>query len=135
MKRTAIVVAALVGASAAFAMPRMGGGQMMGGHMMGWHHGMHGHWMHWLKKADANGDGKVTKEEFMQAAKRYAEKKFSWLDANGDGVIDEKDREARIDKHFDAMDANHDGKITREEWRAFHKKMHEMHKKPMKGGM
>ena len=103
------------------------------GHMM--HHGMHGHWMHWLEKADANGDGKVTKDEFMQAAKRYAEKKFAWMDANGDGVIDDKDRAARMDRHFDAMDANHDGRITREEWRAFHEKMHGMHGKPMKGGM
>ncbi|RME81436.1 MAG: hypothetical protein D6771_08305 [Zetaproteobacteria bacterium] len=81
----------------------------------------------WLKKADANGDGKVTKEEFMNAARAYAEKKFAWLDANGDGVIDEKDRAARHERMFDRMDANHDGKITREEWRAFHEKMRAMH--------
>ncbi len=139
MRKTTIWVAAavLAGASAAQAAPRMG--DMGHGRMMGWHHGMHGHWMQWLKKADANGDGKVTKDEFMRAAKRYAEKKFAWMDANGDGVIDEKDRMARMDRHFDAMDANHDGRITREEWRAFHEKMHGMHGMPgmmkKKGGM
>jgi uncharacterized low-complexity protein len=37
-----------------------------------------------MRRMDANGDGKVTKEEFMQGH----EAMFDSMDANGDGVID-----------------------------------------------
>ncbi len=37
-----------------------------------------------MKRMDANGDGKVTKDEFMQGH----EAMFDSMDANGDGVID-----------------------------------------------
>ncbi len=72
----------------------MGGHGMhgpMGGHGMG--RGMGGMIM---RMADGNGDGTVTREEYMAA--------FS--------------------KHFDEVDANHDGTITPEERRAAHRAMH-----------
>jgi hypothetical protein len=41
-----------------------------------------------MKRMDANGDGKVTKEEFMQGH----ETMFDSMDANGNGVIDADER-------------------------------------------
>jgi len=85
------------------------------------HGGMH----HMLKQADANHDGKTTKAEFLAAASKRAEKRFAHMDANGDGVLDERDHQA----HFDNMDANHDGSISRDEFTAFHKQMRKRHHK------
>ena len=89
----------------------------------GWRgRGCHGHGgMAMMHHADANGDGKVTKDEFMSAAKKRAQRMFAHMDANGDGVLDERDHEARF---FDRMDANHDGMVSRAEFRAFHRDMH-----------
>jgi len=91
---------------------------------MGRHGGMHT----LVKQADANHDGKTTKSEFVAASTKQAEKRFAHMDANSDGVLDEKDHQA----HFDKMDANHDNAISRDEFTAFHKKMREQHHK--KGG-
>jgi len=88
---------------------------------MGRHGGKHG----MLKQADANHDGKVSKAEFIAAATKRAEKHFAHMDANGDGVLDDKDHQA----HFDKMDANHDGMISRDEFEAFHKQMRKKHHK------
>ena len=41
-----------------------------------------------FKKMDANGDGKVSKEEFLNHSKKQAEEGFAKLDKNNDGVID-----------------------------------------------
>jgi uncharacterized low-complexity protein len=43
-----------------------------------------------MRQMDADGDGKVTREEFMQGH----EVMFTVIDANGDGVIDEAERAA-----------------------------------------
>lgn len=42
-----------------------------------------------MQRMDANGDGKVTKEEFMQGH----ETMFDEMDGNGDGVIDAGERQ------------------------------------------
>jgi hypothetical protein len=55
-----------------------------------------------FKKLDTNGDGTVTKEEFM--ASKKAQK-----DADKAG------------KHFEKLDANKDGKVTKEEFLAVEK--------------
>jgi uncharacterized low-complexity protein len=43
-----------------------------------------------MRQMDADGDGKVTREEFMQGH----ETMFTIIDANGDGVIDAEERAA-----------------------------------------
>jgi len=98
-----------------------------------WAGGGHGHGgMAMMHRADANGDGKVTRNEFLAAAKQRAERMFNHMDVNGDGVLDVRDHEARF---FDRMDANHDGVVSRAEFRAFHRKMHKArHAKTHKGG-
>lgn len=83
---------------------------------------------------DKNGDGKVTKEEFMafyghafdqmkkdgqgnvtvESVTVYYSARFKFLDKNGDGVIT-KDEYATTP----GMDTNRDGKVTLDEWSAF----------------
>ena len=41
-----------------------------------------------IKKADANGDGKISKEEFVKASAADAEERFAKIDGNGDGSAD-----------------------------------------------
>ncbi len=92
---------------------------------MGKHHGGK-HAM--LKQADSNHDGKVSKDEFIAASAQRAEKRFAHMDANHDGILDDKDHQA----HFDAMDKNHDGSISKDEFKQFHKEMRQKHHR--KGG-
>lgn len=42
-----------------------------------------------LKEVDTNGDGNISKEEFMASC----EKRFQKMDANGDGQITKEDRQ------------------------------------------
>ena len=75
-----------------------------------------------LTDADANEDGKTTKEEFAQ----HRGEMFSKLDRNDDGVINRKDKPKgpiRKKKYSEALDAvlpqfdkDLDGTITRVEW-------------------
>lgn len=44
-----------------------------------------------FKAMDANGDGKVTKEEYLEFVKKQAEKRFDKLDAQGKGYITKDD--------------------------------------------
>jgi hypothetical protein len=72
-------------------------------------------------KADANGDGVVTRSEFLK--NRSA--RFDTLDRNDDGVVSESDfgrilkfrPEAgeRLERLIAEADANRDGKVTRAE--------------------
>jgi Ca2+-binding EF-hand superfamily protein len=75
-----------------------------------------------LEHADADHDGKVTRQEYINA--RSAQ--FARLDRNGDGFIDDADSRDRPDgsdrgKRVVAamrgrIDANGDGKISKEEF-------------------
>lgn len=46
-----------------------------------------------FKRTDADGDGKVTKEEFIKARTAEMEQMFARIDANGDGAIDRDEAE------------------------------------------
>lgn len=75
-----------------------------------------------IERADANKDGKVTRQEYLDA--RSAQ--FAWMDRNGDGVVDDADSRERasqsaMGKRMGAamrgrIDANNDGKISKEEF-------------------
>jgi len=73
-----------------------------------------------LDQADANHDGKVTKEEYTDARAAL----FAKMDRNGDGFIDDADsREGANERGQRAaaalrgrIDTNGDGKISKEEF-------------------
>jgi hypothetical protein len=44
-----------------------------------------------MKRADTNGDGKVSKAEFVAARSAEMEEAFTRIDASGDGFLDEKE--------------------------------------------
>jgi len=61
----------------------------------------------WFKKADANGDGKLSLDEFKAACtKGDAEKKFAEADTNKDGFLTPEELKAAHEKH--AGGAKHD---------------------------
>lgn len=74
-----------------------------------------------LERADANGDGAVTREEFTQARARM----FERLDRNSDGFWTKDDtprlaarrgRGERIAEALIALDKDGDGKVSRDEF-------------------
>jgi Ca2+-binding EF-hand superfamily protein len=75
-----------------------------------------------IEQADANQDGKVTRQEYIGA--RAAQ--FARMDRNGDGVVDDTDSRERanqsaVGKRVAAamrgrIDTNSDGKISKDEF-------------------
>jgi Ca2+-binding EF-hand superfamily protein len=88
------------------------------------HRGRHGkmHGLGFLRQADANKDGVVTKEEVAA----LADQRFARWDWNKDGTIDQADRDALRKEMTDyavmrmahRMGAGPDGKVTREQFQA-----------------
>jgi len=76
----------------------------------------------WLRQADANKDGIVTREEVAA----MAEREFSRFDSNKDGAVDQADREALRKQMVDygvkrfghRFGAGQDGRVTREQFQA-----------------
>lgn len=70
-----------------------------------------------FEKMDANGDGKVTKEEFKKFREQLAERMKNL--PNGKGGNAAGMLEGVLDKLFEKMDANNDGVVTKEEFEKF----------------
>lgn len=71
-----------------------------------------------LERADANGDGNITRAEFDQARAQT----FARLDRNNDGYVDSSDRPRLFGDRFDqgyrmlsSLDTNGDGRVSRTE--------------------
>jgi EF hand len=65
-------------------------------------------------RADANGDGVVTREE----SQTLAAQRFAMLDVNKDGKLDPADRAARGQMAFAAIDTDKNGQISQTEFDA-----------------
>ena len=44
-----------------------------------------------IKRADTNNDGKISREEFDSLSKKEGEERFGRMDANGDGYVDQEE--------------------------------------------
>jgi Ca2+-binding EF-hand superfamily protein len=99
-------------------------------------------WQDLLKRADKDGDGKISREEFEAALGRGADrasgggrnpmKLFEKADSDGDGKISKSDFQSALSQGtdsatagavFDAMDTNQDGVVSAAEYAAAMQKM------------
>ena len=73
-----------------------------------------------IGKLDANGDGKISRDE-AKASERFAAR-FDTVDANKDGFVDKADFELRMKQHRDEVfaraDTNKDGVLSKAEFDA-----------------
>ena len=71
-----------------------------------------------FQRMDANGDGKVSLDEFVQGRRAQ----FKRLDTNGDGKLSMDEIQAsgrdRMIERLKALDTDHDGFLTPDEYRA-----------------
>lgn len=78
---------------------------------------------------DADGDGKVTVQEWRKLNPTDPISEFNQADANGDGVITRAEADAAFDKDgalealFETMDTGKDGQLSQAEINAFDAKM------------
>lgn len=79
----------------------------------------------YYKTVDANGDGQISKEEYLENKRQLAERHYTKMDKDGDGVVSVQEYtrrkfKGRQHKHrgervFHKLDANNDGRITQKE--------------------
>jgi Ca2+-binding EF-hand superfamily protein len=88
----------------------------------------------WVAQVDRNGDGRISRDEFLTAPPHGAggrvsplhrarrAKVFARIDMNRDGAIDAAEREASLKRWFARRDLNNDGRLSYEELRAARKR-------------
>ena len=67
-------------------------------------------------KIDADGNGVVSKTEAMVGA----DARFTKMDVNNDGTLNQADRAAKVKEHFATMDADKNGAVSEPEFVAAH---------------
>jgi hypothetical protein len=75
--------------------------------------------------ADTDGDGRVSKAEFIASAKAGKgdpAKRFAKIDRNGDGMLDKSEIDTMLERRFKKLDANGDGVASATERAAAHAK-------------
>jgi len=89
---------------------------------------------HWVALVDTDGDGRISRMEFLTAPPRGAdgrvpavirarrEKVFARIDMNGDGYIDAAEREASLKRWFARRDLDGDGRLSYSEIEAARKR-------------
>jgi hypothetical protein len=130
MKRNTLMAGAgalaLILAGGAYAAGEMGEGMHHRGHM-GMKHGDPAAMAdHLMGHFDLNKDGKITKDEIMQAGKQETAAHFTAMDANHDGNVTADEAyqahaarmREHVDEMFKRMDKNSDGKLTQDEFAA-----------------
>ena len=78
-----------------------------------------------LLAADTDGDGRISKAEFIAAAKAGKGDpgaRFAKFDRNGDGMLDRSEIDALAARRFKRLDADGDGVATAQERAAAHAK-------------
>jgi len=120
---------ALILSAGAFAAGDMGHGMGKDMHGRG-HKGMHGDSTamadHLMGQFDLNKDGKITKDEIMNASRKEADAHFAAMDTNKDGKVSSDEMfQAHVshvrqhtDEMFKHLDGNGDGKLTQDEFAA-----------------
>ena len=87
-----------------------------------------------LLACDADKDGAITREEYLDCRRRIAERWmqriFAKYDKSGDGFIGREERVAALRDFFNRLDADADGKIARAEFEAAHKRWTERRNAP-----
>ena len=76
-----------------------------------------------LMAADANKDGKLSRDEFTamtkaRGGKRDGSRMFDRMDTNKDGALDQAELNGLLARRFARRDANHDGVLTADERQA-----------------
>jgi hypothetical protein len=64
---------------------------------------------------DIDGDGKVSRSEFIAAVKSGKAdpaRRFARIDANGDGTLDKPEIDAMLSRRFRRLDINGDGMLN-----------------------
>ncbi|MEI6536100.1 MAG: EF-hand domain-containing protein, partial [Verrucomicrobiaceae bacterium] len=63
-----------------------------------------------LKKIDTNGDGKISKEEWLEFSKKEAEDRYAKMDSNSDGSVDKAEMEEGARKMREARGQGGEGR-------------------------
>ncbi len=72
----------------------------------------------WWAKADADGDGALSRTEIQGAMRQRMQERFTRADADGDGKLTAAEAGPRKWQHMSAADADADGAVTLAEYQA-----------------